>query len=120
SLPTVSAYLGFVVAMVLVFAISFELPLLVVMLNMIGVVSAERLRGWWRAIIFGIFVFAAVATPSQDPFTMSALAFPMCLLYGVSVLIANWHDKRVAAQGPLYDLPDDELSSIDDDQPAVT
>jgi Sec-independent protein secretion pathway component TatC len=51
---------------------------------------------------------------------MSALAFPMCLLYGVSVIIATFHDRRVAARAPLYDLADDELSSIDDDQPAVT
>jgi sec-independent protein translocase protein TatC len=77
------------------------------------------LRAWARGIIFGIFVFAAVATPSQDPFTMSALAIPMCLLYGVAVLVATIHDRRVAARGPLYDLPDDQLSSIDD-EPAVT
>jgi sec-independent protein translocase protein TatC len=120
SLLQVNAYLSFVTAMVLVFAISFELPLLVTMLNVVGVISAARLRGWARGIIFGIFVFAAVATPSQDPFTMSALAIPMCLLYGVSVIIATIHDKRVAARAPLYDLADDELSSIDDDQPAVT
>jgi sec-independent protein translocase protein TatC len=120
SLLQVNAYLSFVTAMVLVFAVSFELPLLVTMLNVVGVISAARLRGWTRGIIFGIFVFAAVATPSQDPFTMSALAIPMVLLFGISVLFATIHDKRVAARPPLYDLPDDELSSIDDDQPAVT
>lgn len=115
SLLQVNAYLGFVTAMVLIFAVSFEFPLLVVMLNFVGVLSAARLRAWARAIIFGIFVFAAVATPSQDPFTMSALAVPMCLLYGISVLVATLHDRRVAARGPLYDLPDDQLSSIDDE-----
>jgi len=120
SLPTVTAYLGFVVAMVLVFAVSFELPLLVIMLNLVGVVSAARLRHSWRGVIMGIAVFAAVATPSQDPFTMSALALPMCVLYGIAVIIATVHDKRVAAREPLYDLADDELSSIDDDEPAVT
>jgi sec-independent protein translocase protein TatC len=89
------------------------------MLNLVGIISAARLRGWSRAIIFGIFVFAAVATPSQDPFTMLALALPMCLLYGVAVLIATIHDRRVARRAPLYgDLADDELSSIDD-EPAV-
>jgi sec-independent protein translocase protein TatC len=113
-------YLSFVVAMVLIFAVSFELPLVVVMLNLVGVLSADRLRRWSRGVIFGIFVFAAVATPSQDPFTMSALAIPMCLLYGVAVAIATMHDRRVARRGPsIYpDLDDDELSPIDD-EPAV-
>jgi sec-independent protein translocase protein TatC len=117
SLLPFNNYLSFFMGMVLVFAISFELPLLVVMLNLVGILSAERLRGWSRAIIFGIFVFAAVATPSQDPFTMLALSLPMCVLYGVAVLIATLHDRRVARRAPLYgDLADDELSSIDDEQ----
>jgi sec-independent protein translocase protein TatC len=114
------SYLSFVVAMVLIFAVSFELPLVVVLLNRVGVLSAERLRRWSRGIIFGIFVFAATATPSQDPFTMSALAVPMCLLYGIAVGIATIHDRRLARRPALYpDLSDDELSSIDDDEPAV-
>jgi sec-independent protein translocase protein TatC len=117
SLLPFNSYLSFVTGMILVFAVSFELPLLVVMLNLVGVVSAQRLRNWSRGIIFGIVVFAAVATPSQDPFTMTALALPMCLLYGVAVLIATLHDRRVAARGGMYDdLADDELSSIDDEQ----
>jgi sec-independent protein translocase protein TatC len=120
SLLQFSSYLSFVVAMVLIFAVSFELPLLVIMLNLVGVVSAARLRHWTRGILFGIFVFAAVATPSQDPFTMTALAVPMCVLFGVAVLIATVHDRRVARRPAMYpDLSDDELSSIDDDEPAV-
>jgi sec-independent protein translocase protein TatC len=114
-------YLSFVVAMVLIFAVSFELPLAVVMLNLVGVLSAERLRRWSRGIVFGIFVFAATATPSQDPFTMLALALPMCLLYGVAVAIAIVHDRRAARRGSMLypNLSDDELSSIDDEQPMV-
>lgn len=121
SLLNFNSYLSFFVAMILVFAVSFELPLFVVMLNLVGVVSAARLRRWTRGVIFGIFVFAAVATPSQDPFTMSALAVPMCLLYGLAVGIATLHDRRVARRPTtIYpDLADDELSSIDDDEPAV-
>jgi sec-independent protein translocase protein TatC len=119
SLLQFNNYLSFVTAMVLVFAVSFEVPLLIVMLNMVGVLPAARLRKWWRMAIFLIFVFAAVATPSQDPFTMSALAIPMCLLYGVAVLLATVHDRRAAARGSIYgDLADDELSPIDD-EPAV-
>lgn len=119
SLLQFSNYLSFVTAMVLVFAISFELPLLLVMLNFVGVVPAARLRRHWRAIVFAIFVFAAVITPSQDPFTMSALAIPMCLLYVVAVVIATVHDRR--KPDSIYgDLADDELSPIDDDEPAIT
>jgi sec-independent protein translocase protein TatC len=120
ALLTFNNYLAFVTAMVLVFAVSFEFPLLVVMLNFAGVLKAERLRHWWRGVIFGIFVFAAVATPSQDPFTMLALSVPMCLLYGLAVGIATLHDRRVAARGSIYgDLADDELAPIDDDEPAI-
>jgi sec-independent protein translocase protein TatC len=121
SLLNFNSYLSFVVAMILIFAVSFELPLFVVMLNLVGVVSAQRLRRWARGIIFGIFVFAAVATPSQDPFTMSALAIPMCVLYGIAVAIASVHDRRVAARpSTIYpDLSDDELAPIDDDEPAL-
>ncbi|HEX3899113.1 MAG TPA: twin-arginine translocase subunit TatC [Mycobacteriales bacterium] len=117
ALLSFSSYLSFVVAMVLVFAVSFEFPLIVVMLNRVGVLSAQRLRHWSRGIIFGIFVFAAVATPSQDPFTMSALAGPMCLLFGIAVLIATVHDRRVAkalATSPDALLGDDELSRLPD------
>ncbi len=120
SLLTFDSYLAFVVAMVLIFSVSFEMPLVVVMLNLVGVVSAARLRRWTRGAIMLIFVFAAVATPSQDPFTMMALAVPMCLLYGVAVGIATLHDRRVARRpSTIYpDLSDDELAPIDD-EPAI-
>jgi sec-independent protein translocase protein TatC len=118
SLLSFNSYLSFVTAMVLIFAVSFEFPLLVVMLNQVGVVSAARLRHWTRGVLFGIFVFAAVATPSQDPFTMTALAVPVCLLYGVAVLIATLHDRRAAGRADtsdFTDLDDDELSPLDDE-----
>ncbi|HVV77375.1 MAG TPA: twin-arginine translocase subunit TatC [Mycobacteriales bacterium] len=116
SLLTFDSYLSFVTAMVLVFAVSFEFPLLVVMLNRAGVVSARRLRSWSRGIVFGIVVFAAVATPSQDPFTMLALAVPICLLFGLAVLLATGHDRRRdrrLAASPYAAFGDGELSSID-------
>ncbi|HEX3705659.1 MAG TPA: twin-arginine translocase subunit TatC [Mycobacteriales bacterium] len=120
ALLSFTSYLSFVVAMILIFAVSFEFPLVVVMLNRVGVLSAERLRKWSRGIVFGIFVFAAVATPSQDPFTMSALAVPMVVLFGVAVGLATLHDHkqtRIRAASPDADLADDELSSLpaDDD-----
>ncbi len=116
SLLTFDSYLSFVTAMVLIFAVSFEFPLLVVMLNRVGVISAQRLRSWARAILFGIVVFAAVATPSQDPFTMTALAAPMCVLFGVALLVATVHDRRLErrnAASPYHRLADDEPASLD-------
>jgi sec-independent protein translocase protein TatC len=119
SLLAFNSYLSFVIAMILVFSISFELPVALIILNVVGILPASRLRKWWRQIIFAIFVFAAVATPSQDPITMSALAVPMSLLYGVAVGVATLHDRRKSDS--IYgDLADDELSPIDDDEPAVT
>lgn len=118
SLLTFDSYLSYVVAIVLVFAVSFEFPLLVVMLNLAGVLSYQRLRHWTRGMIFGIFAFAAVATPSQDPFTMLALAVPLCLLFGLSLGVANIHDRRVARRGdtsPYAHLADDEMSPLDDE-----
>ena len=118
SLLTFDSYLSYVTAMVLVFAVSFELPLVVVMLNLAGVVSHQTLRRWGRLTIFLIFVFAAVATPSQDPFTMLALGLPMCGLYGLAVGFAFLHDRRVARRGdtsPYAHLADDELSPLDDE-----
>ena len=121
SLLTFDSYLSYVVAMVLVFAVSFEFPLAIIMLNLVNVLSYDRLKRWTRAVIFGIFVFAAVATPSQDPFTMLALALPMAGLYGLAMGFAFLHDRRAARRGDTSayaHLSDDELSPLDD-EPAV-
>lgn len=122
SLLRFDSYLSYVVAIMLVFAVSFEFPLFVVMLNFAGVLTYDRLRRWTRGIIFGIFAFAALATPSQDPFTMAALALPMCLLFALSLLVARVHDRRVANRGDrsaYAHLSDDEISPLDDDEPAI-
>ena len=118
SLLNFNNYLSYVTAMVLVFALSFEFPLFIVMLNLANVVSYARLRHWTRGVIFGIFVFAALATPSQDPFTMIALAAPMCLLFAGALGVAYLHDRRAERRGassPYAHLADDELSPIDDE-----
>jgi sec-independent protein translocase protein TatC len=66
-------YLGFALRMLLVFGLSFELPLILVAANLTGVLSGRRIASWWRGMIFGIFVFAAIATPTGGPLTMTAL-----------------------------------------------
>jgi len=112
----VTRYLGFVTTMLLVFGVSFELPLVVVLLNLVGILSYRRLLRWQRMAIFLIFVFAAVATPSQDPISMCMLAIPMCLLFEGAVLVAWIHDRRKdrrEAAESFRDLPDDVASPLD-------
>jgi sec-independent protein translocase protein TatC len=87
-------YLSFMLRTVLVFGIAAQIPLVVVLLNRIGAVSSRQLAAARPWTIVGIFVFAAVATPSTDPLTMLFLAVPMTVLYLISELIARFTDRR--------------------------
>ncbi|GGR40564.1 sec-independent protein translocase protein TatC [Nocardioides luteus] len=93
-----SDYLSFLSRTLLVFGIAFEIPVFVIMLNRIGVLPGAALGKYRSWIIVGSFVFAAVATPSGDPFTMTLMAVPMVVLFGISEVIARIHDKRKAAR----------------------
>jgi sec-independent protein translocase protein TatC len=93
---TINDYISFVTLMLVIFGAAFELPLLVVMANFAGVLPARLLKKSQRIAIFLIFVFAAVATPSTDPYTMCAMAIPMVLLFEGAVAVAIVHDRRKA------------------------
>jgi sec-independent protein translocase protein TatC len=104
-------YFSFMTRMLLVFGVAFEIPLFVVLLNLAGVVSGRTLGNYRPWIIIGTFVFAAVATPSTDPFSMLMLAIPMTALFIVSEMIARLVDRR-RNRVSYADLPDDEASDI--------
>ena len=112
---TITSYLSYAIMMTLVFGLAFELPLLVLVLNLAGVLTHERIKKWRRAIIFGVFVFAAVVTPSPDPFMMLIMAIPTIALFEVAEVLAYLHDKRAAADNPYAGLADDEASPLDVD-----
>lgn len=104
--------LQLVTRMVVVFGLSFELPLLLVFLNLTGMVTGKRMLGWWRAMIIGITVFAAVATPSTDPISMLALAGPIWILYFGATAFSLLNDRRRRRRDALGPA-DDEASDLD-------
>jgi sec-independent protein translocase protein TatC len=109
-----TSYFSFMARMLLVFGVAFEIPVFVVLLNLAGVVSGRTLAKYRPWIVLGTFVFAAVATPSTDPFSMLMLAIPMTVLFLVSEVIARVVDRRRGRAAPYDGLADDEVSLIDD------
>jgi len=112
----VQDYLSYAQAMLFIFGLTFELPLFVIMLNLAGVLSHERISRSRRLLIFGVFVFAAVATPSQDPFTMLALALPTIVLFEIAELFAFVHDRRRGREDDYAGLSDDEAAPLNLDE----
>jgi sec-independent protein translocase protein TatC len=94
ALITIDTYFGYAMAMLLIFGLAFELPLVLVVLNMAGAVSHAFIRKYRRVMIFLVFVFAGAATPSPDPFSMLLLAVPCVILVelaaGLAVTLHCW------------------------------
>ena len=116
---TADSYLGYWIAMIVGFGLCFEVPLFLVILNLARVVTHERFKKWRRLIIFLVFVFAGIASPSPDPLTMLLLGGIVVALVEVAEVLIYFNDKRYARNHPdLYaDLDDDELAPLEDPEP---
>ncbi|MET0693116.1 MAG: twin-arginine translocase subunit TatC [Propionibacteriaceae bacterium] len=90
----VTDFLSFLIRVMLVFGVAFLIPVFVLMLNFLGVIKASQLAKARLYVVFGTFVFGAVATPSTDPISMLALAIPMSLLFLAAEVIAHISDRR--------------------------
>ncbi|MEU5826524.1 twin-arginine translocase subunit TatC [Micromonospora tulbaghiae] len=118
----ITRYVGFVTNLILLFGVAFEFPLIVLMLNFVGMASAKRLLSWWRVAVFVFFAFSAVVTPTPDPFGMTALAICLCALYFAAVGVAFLNDRRRGRGREAYaGIADDEVSPLDlSDEPVPT
>lgn len=84
-----SKYINLYALMIAAFGIAFEFPVLLVSLELAGVLPSAKLRKWRRAAIVTIFVFAAVITPSSDPYSFFGMAIPMCVFYELSIVVGR-------------------------------
>ncbi|SDY97127.1 sec-independent protein translocase protein TatC [Micromonospora pattaloongensis] len=110
----VTRYISFVTNLILLFGVAFEFPLVVLMLNFVGIASAKKLLGWWRIAVFIFFAFSAIVTPTPDPFGMTALAICLSALYFAAVGVAFLNDKRRGRGKEIYaDVDDDEASALE-------
>jgi sec-independent protein translocase protein TatC len=128
NLQDINAYLSFLLRLMVVFGLGFLIPLVVLMLNIVGVITAKQMAKYRSLVIFGTFVFGAIATPSTDPFSMLAIAAPMAVLFLAAELIARILDRRRQRQAALagddlvvrHTVTDDKalrkLSQSDDDE----
>lgn len=104
-------YFNFLLALLLIFGVSFEVPLIIGMLNVVGVLAYEDIKDKRRMIIMILFIFAALITPGHDPFSMVALAFALTILVEIALQFCRWNDRRRAKNRPEWLDLDDESAS---------
>ena len=94
--PDIESYLDFVLTMFLAFGVTFEVPIVVIVLVRMGFVTVEKLKAMRPYIIVGAFIIAAIVTP-PDVTSQLLLAVPMCILFELGLLIAPWFKKATTA-----------------------
>ncbi|APT84747.1 twin-arginine translocase subunit TatC [Corynebacterium aquilae] len=104
-------YYHFLFSLLLIFGVSFEVPLIIATLNILGILTYDTIKGKRRIIIMLVFVFAAFMTPGQDPYSMTALALALTFLVEMSLQFCRFNDKRRNLDRPDWmDIDDDEAS----------
>ena len=98
--PDIEAYFNFVLGMFFAFGMAFEVPVVVVVLVLSGIISVEQLREFRGYVVVGIFAIAAFITP-PDAISMISLAVPMCLLYEAGILVAALVERKRKQADPL-------------------
>jgi len=111
-------YYNFVLALIVIFGVSFEVPLVIIMLNLAGLLRYDQVKDKRRIIIVALFIFAAVATPGQEPFSMIVLALSLSLLVELAFQFCRIHDKRAGRQTSEWAQLDDEEASGPIEAPA--
>ena len=108
-------YLDFVLRLILIFGLAFELPVFLVSLNLIGVLSGRSILKPWRFAIFAISFFVAAFSPTADPLSMAALALPLIILYfgagGIGLLVDRRRNRKARS------LADTDASNVDEAKP---
>jgi sec-independent protein translocase protein TatC len=93
-LPDINSYLSFLVLLIVAFGVTFELPVVIVLLGILGIVSSRLLRRRRKEIWVGIIIAALLVTPGADPYTPTALFIPLIVFFEVSVLVLDKVLKR--------------------------
>ncbi|MFM8897483.1 MAG: twin-arginine translocase subunit TatC [Actinomycetota bacterium] len=114
-------YLDFVLRLILIFGIAFELPVFLVSLNLIGVLSGRSILKPWRFAIFAITFFVAAFSPTADPLSMAALALPLIAFYfgagGIALLVDKKRDRKSRLVADDDAAPIDAAAPIDEPAP---
>ena len=114
-------YLDFVLRLILIFGIAFELPVFLVSLNLVGILSGKSILRPWRFAIFAITFFVAAFSPTADPLSMAALAVPLIVLYfgsgGIGLLVDKRRDRKSRSVADDEAAPIGEVAPIEEPTP---
>jgi sec-independent protein translocase protein TatC len=114
-------YLDFVLRLILIFGLAFELPVFLVSLNLIGVLSGKSILKPWRFAIFAITFFVAAFSPTADPLSMAALALPLIAFYfgagGIALLVDGKRERKSRSVADDDAAPIEAAKPIDEPSP---